>query len=162
MSQSVALPDGGEMPAFMNKVMIGMVANPLGDRITGTEPIHVLELVGRRSGKKIRTPIGLWNVDGQELLLAGGQWRWNFRDGHPVRIVRGRTVRSGTGTLVTDPEKVAETYHAIATRVAAEKDVKTAARNVGLSFPNGTIPEASEFKDVVGGVRGLIHLALNN
>lgn len=75
---------------------------PLGRRLM------LLDLVGRRTGRRYRQPVS-YVADGATVLLTpgGGRWKHNLREGEPVRIrLRGRD-RLARPELVSEPEAVA-------------------------------------------------------
>ncbi len=53
--------------------------------------LMLLTFTGRKSGRLYRQPVS-YVPDGETLLTpAGGKWKWNLREGEPVRVrLRGR------------------------------------------------------------------------
>lgn len=114
MSQSegrrpaVRLPDRSpESFARVNSVLRRVLASPLA-RVLPL-PLAVLRFTGRKSGKRIETPVGVHHADGTFAVITRAGWRANFRgEGAPVEIVlRGRP-RQGRATVDENPERAAD------------------------------------------------------
>jgi len=75
-------------------------ATPLG----GT--LMLAFIVGRKSGKVYRQPVGyVWDGDAM-LTSGGGKWKLNLRPDVPVRIrLRGQDI-TASPELVSDPDEV--------------------------------------------------------
>ncbi|MFG1791215.1 grhN [Nocardia sp. NPDC049149] len=67
----------------------------------------LLEFTGRRSGKMIRVPVCLHDIDGVPTVFTERPWRLNFTESTPVTVtVQGR-VRHGRAVLVrTTPQEL--------------------------------------------------------
>jgi hypothetical protein len=75
------------------------------------------------------------------VVLTDAGWRHNFAGGAEVTVRhRGRS-RSMIGTLVTDPEAVAE-------RLAAILTSGTSPRSLGLKVADGHVPTADDVRAV--------------
>lgn len=90
-------------PALMRLV------NPLVRRVLTNRPlarrigkIALVEFRGRRSGRLLRIPMGLQDIDGVPTAFTCRRWRLNFTDGAPVTVVRHGERRDGRAVLV-DP-----------------------------------------------------------
>jgi hypothetical protein len=82
------------------------LVNPLVRRVLTTRPfasrigtIALVELRGRRTGRLLRIPMGLHDVDGVPTAFTGRRWRLNFTDGTPVTVTRRGLPHSGTAVL---------------------------------------------------------------
>lgn len=160
MTAAIEVPEteGKLQYKIMNAVMSRIVPTGLGAKMA---PMHIMTVQGRKSGRTITTPVGVWEADGDTLMLAGGRWRYNFEQPHPVTLKAAGTTRTGTGTLDTDPDRLARVYREITTRVEAEDGLAAAARSVGLRFPAGRVPTEDEFRDALAGSRALVVLDLD-
>src|SRR5215471_2887976 len=76
-------------PALMRMV------NPLVRRVLTTRPlaartgpIALVELRGRRTGRVLRIPMGVHDIDGVPTAFTGRRWRLNFTDGAEVTLTR--------------------------------------------------------------------------
>lgn len=90
----------------------------LGRDIDG---LHVLEVRGRRTGRRRRTPVKVLQVDGQRYLVSlGGSSGWvcNLRASQRARLRFGRRVEDVVGVEIPDQDKppVARAYLTAATR----------------------------------------------
>jgi deazaflavin-dependent oxidoreductase (nitroreductase family) len=73
---------------------------PLGARLM------LISYTGRKSGKAYRQPVSYVQQGDTLLSPGGGAWKWNLRDGEPVRLrLRGREV-AARPELVADPAEV--------------------------------------------------------
>lgn len=88
-------------PALMRLV------NPLVRRVLTTRPfarrigkIALVEFRGRRSGRLLRIPMGLHDIDGVPTAFTSRSWRLNFTGGAPVTVIRRGQSRPGTAVLV--------------------------------------------------------------
>ena len=60
-------------------------STPLSERLV------LLSYPGRKTGKAYRQPVSYMQQSDTLLTPGGGNWKWNLRDGQPVRIrLRGR------------------------------------------------------------------------
>ncbi|MCZ7570234.1 MAG: nitroreductase/quinone reductase family protein [Ardenticatenaceae bacterium] len=68
--------------------------------------LMLLSYTGRKSGKAYQTPVSYVQQGDTLLTPGGGNWKWNLRDGRPVRIrLRGRDVLAQP-ELVKDPDEI--------------------------------------------------------
>jgi hypothetical protein len=88
-------------PALMRMI------NPLVRRVLTTRPlaerigaIALVEVRGRRTGRRLRIPIGLHDIAGVPTAFTSRRWRLNFTDGAPVTVTRRGQPRAGTAVLV--------------------------------------------------------------
>jgi deazaflavin-dependent oxidoreductase (nitroreductase family) len=106
------------------RVLLGLpFATPLGGRLM------LLSYTGRKSGKAYRQPVSYVQQGNTLLTPGGGNWKWNLRDGQPVRIrLRGRDVLARP-ELVKDPDEI---ERLLAVMAAANSSV-----NAFVGIPKG-------------------------
>ncbi len=83
------------------RVFLGLpFPTPLSGRLM------LVSFTGRKTGKAYRQPVS-YVQDGNTLLTpGGGKWKWNLKEGQPVRIrLRGRDVLARP-ELIKDLDKV--------------------------------------------------------
>ena len=83
------------------RVILGLpFPTPLSGRLM------LLSYTGRKSGKAYQQPVS-YVKQGETLLTpGGGKWKWNLRDGQPVRIrLRGQDVLARP-ELIQDPDEI--------------------------------------------------------
>jgi deazaflavin-dependent oxidoreductase (nitroreductase family) len=99
------------------RVLLGLpFATPLGGRLM------LLSYTGRKSGKAYRQPVSYVQQGNTLLSPGGGNWKWNLRDGQPVRIrLRGRDVLARP-ELIKDPDEI---ERLLAVMAAANSSVNT-------------------------------------
>jgi hypothetical protein len=90
---------------IINPVFRTLLKSPLSPIVPGH--LVLLKFKGRRSGRDYEIVTGWHEVDGQHLVFSPARWPVNFEGGAPAEVVRGRTRRRGTGTLVRSPEEIA-------------------------------------------------------
>jgi len=68
--------------------------------------LMLISYTGRKTGRTYRQPVS-YVKQGETLLTpGGGKWKWNLRDGQPVRIrLRGRDVLARP-ELIQDPDEI--------------------------------------------------------
>jgi len=68
--------------------------------------LMLLSYAGRKTGKAYQQPVSYVQQGDTLLSPGGGKWKWNLRDGRPVRIrLRGRDVLARP-ELIADPEEI--------------------------------------------------------
>ena len=83
------------------RVILGLpFPTPLSGRLM------LISYTGRKTGRTYRQPVS-YVKQGETLLTpGGGKWKWNLRDGQPVRIrLRGRDVLARP-ELIQDPDEI--------------------------------------------------------
>jgi hypothetical protein len=83
------------------RVILGLpFPTPLSGRLM------LISYTGCKTGRTYRQPVS-YVVQGETLLTpGGGKWKWNLRDGQPVRIrLRGRDVLARP-ELIQDPDEI--------------------------------------------------------
>jgi hypothetical protein len=88
-------------PALMRMV------NPLVRRVlttpvlaSRTGAIALVELRGRRTGRMLRIPMGLHDINGVLTGFTSRRWRLNFTGGADVTVTHRGQPRQGTGVLI--------------------------------------------------------------
>jgi hypothetical protein len=98
----------------LNLVMRGVLATPVLHRAV-SDRILVLDVIGRKSGKRYRIPVG-YTPDGANLLIGtAGRWRRNLIADRPVEYVRARRRSRAAAEVVTDEGHCIELYRRILT-----------------------------------------------
>jgi hypothetical protein len=96
-----AHPPEALMRHLVNPVMRTLLRSPLA-RWTG--PLVLLEVVGRRSGRRLRIPVvGHW-VDGVLHVSTDGRWTANFQGGATLHVVQHGRRWAARGVLLEDPQ----------------------------------------------------------
>jgi hypothetical protein len=127
----------------LNPIMRAVLRTPLGRLVN---PVAVLEFTGRRSGRCYRVPVGWHQVRSEPAVFSPAPWRVNFAGGVPVAVYHRGRRRAMTGTLVTDPDVVADALQAMF-------DAGASPKGVGIDAPAGHRFTAA---DVVAVDRALI------
>jgi len=106
------------------RVLLGLpFPTPLSGRLM------LLSYTGRKSGKAYRQPLSYVQQGKTLLTPGGGRWKWNLRDGQPVRIrLRGRDVLARP-ELIKDPDEI---ERLLAVMAAANSSV-----NAFVGIPKG-------------------------
>jgi hypothetical protein len=86
------------------------LVNPLVRRVLTTRSLGrrirrqgLIEFTGRRTGRTLRVPVCLHDVDGQTLVFTERPWRRNFAGGAPVTVTHRGRVRRGRALLLEAP-----------------------------------------------------------
>jgi hypothetical protein len=103
-------PGAGQ--AFLNVVMRAVLATPLLHRVVSNR-VLVIDVVGRRTGRRYRIPVGYTAIDGDLLVGTAGRWRQNLEPGRPVEVVVGRRHLTTEAEVVTDEARCRGLYRAI-------------------------------------------------
>lgn len=137
-----AAPPSG-MFKVANVLMRALIRSPLHGALKG---LLLLEMTGRRSGRRVRVPVGHHHVDGQHLVVTSGHWRHNLRGGAPVAAWTDGRRRTGRAELIEDPDEVARLYGAILAQVGLRN-----ARQLGLRATGDRLPTFDELKTALPG-----------
>jgi hypothetical protein len=105
----------GRGQAALNVLVRVVLATPLLHRAVSGR-VLVLDVVGRRSGRRYRLPVGYAPSRHGLLVGTAGRWRHNLVPGEPVRVVVARRVRWMLADVVTDEARCAELYRDILAR----------------------------------------------
>lgn len=104
-SVPTARPLGRRIPApiwrivnrFMRAILSLPFPTPLGKRLM------LVDLTGRKSGRRWRQPVSYVRQEGVLLTPGGGNWKRNLKPGQPIRLhINGRD-QMATPEIVTDP-----------------------------------------------------------
>lgn len=125
-------------PALRLFLRTPLGAGPLRD-------FMVLNVTGRKSGRRYSIPVSAHVVDGTLYALAGSTWAVNFRGGAPVDVVHGGRTTAMRGDLIEHRAAVAELFR----RCAEGYGVKRAQRMMGLRFRDPRLPTLEEFSAAV-------------
>jgi hypothetical protein len=121
------------MRHVVNPVVRTILRSPAG-RWCG--PLLVLEMTGRRSGRRRRVPVVGHVCAGRLYAITDGAWAGNFAGGARVTVLRRGRRLSGSGLLLTE---------AIATAaVIREALAADGARGLGLVLPSDRVPTDAE------------------
>jgi hypothetical protein len=90
-------------PALM-RIVNPLVRRVLTTRVLGARigTVSLVEVRGRRSGKVLRIPMGLHEIDGVLTAFTSRAWRLNFTGGVPVTVTR-RSERRDRKAFLVDP-----------------------------------------------------------
>jgi len=132
--------------AVLNPINRALLRTPIGRAI---KPVALLEFAGRRSGRRFRVPV-LWHPVGDGgYAFSPATWPPNFEGGAPATVTHRGRRRRLHGTLVRDPQLVADAFNQLL--AAGTKPSQT-----GLHIPPGHAVTAD---DVVNVNRALIRFA---
>lgn len=126
----------------MNSALRHLLGTPVGKAL---KDFMVLNVTGRKSGRRFSIPVSAHVIDGQLYALAGSQWTVNFRGGAPAQVVREGRTTTMRGELITDGAQVAELFHRCATGYGPRK----AQRSMGVKFRDPGVPTLEEFRQAV-------------
>jgi hypothetical protein len=132
------------MRLVVNPVVRTVLRSPAG-RWCG--PVLLLEVTGRRSGRRRRIPVVGHVSSGSVYALTDASWARNFTGGAPVVVTRRGRRTAVRGVLVDDPVAAA----------AVVRDVVATdgARALGLALPADRSPTDAE----LCGLRRVVLLA---
>jgi hypothetical protein len=132
-------------PAALLRAVNPVLAVLLGTPLAGAarKQMMVLNVTGRKSGRRYSIPVSAHVIDGQLYALTSAPWKNNFRDGATAEVLHDGTTTTMRGELVTDPAAVADLSH----RCAESYGVKRAQRMMGLKFREPRIPTVEEFTE---------------
>ncbi len=97
----VTIPEGAQRPLSRRvqarvmgaanvpmRMLLGLpFSTPLSERLM------LISFTGRRTGRTYRQPVSYVQQGNTLLTPGGGRWKWNLKNGQPVRIhLRGRDV----------------------------------------------------------------------
>ena len=126
----------------MNGALRRLVGTPVGKALGD---FMVLNVTGRKSGRRFSIPVSAHVIDGQLYALAGSLWAVNFRGGAPAQVVHNGTTRTMRGELIEDGAEVAQLFH----RCATDYGPRKAQRAMGLKFRDPRVPTLEEFRQAV-------------
>jgi hypothetical protein len=96
----------------LNGMTRAVLATPLLHRVVSNR-ILVIDVVGRRTGRRYRIPVGYVATADGLLIGTAGRWRRNLRPGDRVRVMRARTAYEMVADVVTDEDRCVPLYRQI-------------------------------------------------
>jgi hypothetical protein len=83
------------------------VRRVLASRLLGRRigKLALVEVRGRRTGRTVRIPMGLHDIDGTPTAFTSRPWRFNFTGGATVTVVHRGVRRTARGTLIDAPPR---------------------------------------------------------
>jgi hypothetical protein len=66
----------------------------------------LVSYTGRKTGKAYEQPVSYVQQGDTLLSPGGGAWKWNLRDGQPVRIRLGGRARLARPERIADPNEI--------------------------------------------------------
>jgi hypothetical protein len=100
------------LQGVLNGITRAVLATPLLHRVVSNR-ILVIDVVGRRTGRRYRIPVGYVATRDGLLIGTAGRWRRNLRAGDRVRVVRARTAYEMVSDVVTDEDRCVPLYREI-------------------------------------------------
>jgi hypothetical protein len=120
-------PIPGWLYPIVNPLVMAAVRSPLGRKLNGA--VTIVTLRGRKSGRRISTPVGYTRRGGTVTMLVHGSWWRNLRGGAEVSLYLDGGERPGRATATADP---AELLPYLRRRLGEVGGVKNA-RRIGLT-----------------------------
>lgn len=148
MTEQLPAVTASHPPDRLLRVLNPLIGKLLRTPLAGTlrSRMMVVNVVGRKSGRRYSIPVSAHRIDGELYALTAAAWKNNFRGGAPADVlVDGQTTKM-RGELLTDTALVAELSH----RCAKNWGPKRAPTMMGLKFRDGGIPSVQEFAEAVG------------
>ncbi|SEC90732.1 hypothetical protein SAMN04490239_5928 [Rhodococcus koreensis] len=109
----------------------------------------LIEFTGRRTGRTLRVPVCLHDIDGETLIFTERPWRFNFAGGATVTVTRHGRVRRGRALLLdVTPAEAGAAFR-------AALDDGASPFELGLKVSRGYVPSAA---DLAGIARSLIRV----
>ncbi len=96
--------------AMLNPLMRALFRTGLGRAMRS---MALLEFSGRTSGRTYRIPVGWHQVADTPTVFSPARWPANFAGGSRVVVHHRGRAMDMTGTLVTDPQTVADALNAV-------------------------------------------------
>ena len=127
---------------IMNPLMTAILRSPFHDRVS--EGLTLLSFTGRKSGKRISTPVG-YHPSGQDFLVfTHSPWWKNFEGGAPATLrIRGKEVR-GHAEAVRDPDAILTEVEPLLAKHGAAQ-----ARRMALTLDPDHEPTRDELRDAI-------------
>jgi deazaflavin-dependent oxidoreductase (nitroreductase family) len=102
----------GRGQAALNVLMRTILRTPVLHRLVSGR-ILVIDIVGRKTGRRYRLPVAYVAADNALLVGTSGRWRRNLEPGQAVRVTVGRRRRDMTAEVITDERRCGEFYRSI-------------------------------------------------
>jgi hypothetical protein len=131
------------MLTVFNPIFARLIRSPLHRFVD--ESFMLLQLTGRRSGRRYEVVVGRHELDGVLTVMTSAPWRLNTQGGVDVGVTLDGRVRHGRGVLVDDVERVSDAYAGEIARIGW----KPAQRTLGLKLAAGRAPTRDELRSAV-------------
>lgn len=105
----------------------------------------VVNVTGRRTGRRYSIPLSAHRIGGDLYALSSAPWKHNFRDGASAEVLLGGKTTAMRGELIEDRAVVAD----LSRRCAESYGIRRAQTRMGLKFRGGRIPTVEESGDAV-------------
>ena len=109
-----------------------------------SKSLMVLEVVGRKTGRLYRVPVGRHEVGEDLIVSVSGSWRRNLVDGAAVSVIVDGRARAGVIRVVKDPDDVARAFKLLCDRYGPKK-----ASLIGLKVNLSRLPTVEELAPAV-------------
>lgn len=96
--------------AILNPIMRTLLPSIVGRLV---KPFALLEFSGQRSGRRYRIPTSIFRVQNASVVFTPAAWRVNFLGGATATVYHLGRPRLMAGTLITDPELVAQALRSV-------------------------------------------------
>ncbi len=133
-----------------NAVMVPMLRSRIGARM---HDLALLNVTGRRTGKRYTIPVGYHELEGEAIVLTSSAWRKNLRGGADVAVTHEGRTRRMHAEVLEEPGAVADIYGTMLERVGVRHSVR-----VGLRVAGDEMPTHDELMDAIGGRRAVVRL----
>jgi hypothetical protein len=100
------------LQSALNVVMRAVLATPLLHRAVSNR-VLVVDVIGRKTGRRYRIPVGFTSTTDGLLVGTVGRWRRNLMPGQHVCVTVRRQRREMLAEVITDEARCAELYGAI-------------------------------------------------
>jgi hypothetical protein len=97
---------------WLNLLVRAVLATPLLNRVIANR-IMVVNVVGRKTGRHYKIPVGYTPSPWGLLVGTAGAWRRNLVHGVPVDIIVNRIRTTADAEVITDEKRCAERYRLI-------------------------------------------------
>lgn len=96
----------------LNIVIRAVLATPILNRAIASR-ILVIEVVGRKTGRHYKIPVGYTPSPWGLLIGTAGKWRRNLIARQPVQVFVNRERRTADAQVITDEQQCADRYRLI-------------------------------------------------
>jgi deazaflavin-dependent oxidoreductase (nitroreductase family) len=131
---------------LVNRFIRGLLRTPILCRAVG-QRLLILQVVGRKSGRRYRVPVAYTRHDGSLLVASQFGWIRNLRSGSPVQIRLAGKKRLADVQLLSDEAGVVE-YLA---RMATDNHQFAKFNAIGLDHDGNPVPEDLHLAWAAGG-----------
>jgi hypothetical protein len=128
---------------LVNPILATLLRTPFAG--AARNQFMVVDFTGRKSGRPYSLVLTAHLIDGILYAMTGANWKVNFRDGAPARVLHAGKTTTMRGELITDTAHVADLY----ARCAESYGVKRAERVMGIGFRDHQMPTREQFAEGV-------------